>query len=232
LQFHRLVDQLLPRLKNNPAEPALRNLQGMSDAVLEQQADRLLHQIMFGLDMAAAPVIAAALQVYWTHMVLAVQQRYGNESFSPFGRTTEATTCPCCGSKPSASISRFDSGGGQYRYLHCSLCSTQWHMVRIKCSHCEGTKGIHYHSLQAADADEGEVRKASVEAETCDECKRYLKIVRMERDRAVEPVADDLASLPLDLLVSEAGYLRHGANLLLLFGEPTETSELNDSGGA
>ena len=26
------------------------------------------------------------------------------------------------------------------RYLHCSLCSMQWHMLRIKCSHCLSTK--------------------------------------------------------------------------------------------
>ncbi|MES1163404.1 MAG: formate dehydrogenase accessory protein FdhE [Rhizobacter sp.] len=33
-------------------------------------------------------------------------------------------------------------------------------------------------------------------------------------------MADDLASVTLDLLVSEAGFQRHGVNLLLLFGDP------------
>jgi FdhE protein len=32
-------------------------------------------------------------------------------------------------------------------------------------------------------------------------------------------VADDLASLTLDLLVADEGYTRHGVNLLLLFGD-------------
>jgi FdhE protein len=41
----------------------------------------------------------------------------------------------------------------------------------------------------------------------------------MERDYEVEPVADDLASVTLDLLVSEAGFERHGVNLMLLFGD-------------
>lgn len=231
MQFRRLVEQLLPRLKDNPARASVEKLQDISDEALEQQADRLLNQVMFGLDMAAAPLVAAALQIYWTHLVLAIQARYGNQGFSPFGRTSDATACPCCGSRPTASVSRLDSTGGQYRYLHCSLCATQWHMVRIKCSHCESTKGIHYHSMQVADARDDVPAKASIEAETCDECNHYLKIVRMERDHEVEPVADDLATLTLDLLVSEAGYLRHGVNLLLLFGEPSEAGDPGDSGG-
>ena len=42
----------------------------------------------------------------------------------------------------------------------------------------------------------------------------------MEKDVHVEPVADDLASVTLDLLVADAGRQRHGVNLLLLFGDP------------
>ena len=42
---------------------------------------------------------------------------------------------------------------------------------------------------------------------------------------ATDPAADDLASLTLDLLVSEAGYQRHGLNLMLLFGEPEPEPE-------
>jgi FdhE protein len=35
-----------------------------------------------------------------------------------------------------------------------------------------------------------------------------------------DAVADDLASITLDLLVSESGRQRHGVNLMLLFGDP------------
>ena len=41
-----------------------------------------------------------------------------------------------------------------YRYLQCGLCATEWHMVRSKCSNCDSTKGIAYHALGAADADQ------------------------------------------------------------------------------
>ena len=57
----------------------------------------------------------------------------------------------------------------------------------------------------------------AVRAETCDACKSYLKIVYQEKG-PVDPVADDLATLTLDILVDEAGYARSGPNLLLVPG--------------
>lgn len=233
MAFHRMLDGLALRLAGNPAQAAVHEVQQMSDQELELQADRLLNNIMFGLNLATASLIAAGLQAYWTHMLLMTLKARGNDQLAPFGRIADSTRCPCCGSRPTASISRVDADG-HYRYLHCSLCSLQWHMVRIKCSHCESTKGIHYHSLQAvediAPAGSSSARKESIEVETCDECNHYLKIVRMERDIAVEPIADDLASVTLDLLVSEAGYQRHGVNLMLLFGDP-DGPDINDGGG-
>lgn len=224
--LRQMLEALLPRLAGSPARQAVHALQQMGEQELEQQADRLLHGIMLGLDMAAAPLIAAGLQAYWTHLVLSTEVARGAGREPPFGRTVDATLCPCCASLPTASVARIDASGGNYRYLHCSLCSTQWHMVRIKCSHCEGTKGINYESVQPlAEAGAAPV-KQSAEAETCDECHHYLKIVRMDRDPYVEPAADDLATLTLDLLVSEAGFLRHGVNLLLLYGEADD-----DGGG-
>ena len=61
-----------------------------------------------------------------------------------------------------------------------------------------------------------------VQAEACSECGHYLKLVHADRDVMAEPVADDLATLTLDLLVAETGLQRHGVNLLLLFGESEE----------
>jgi FdhE protein len=54
-----------------------------------------------------------------------------------------------------------------------------------------------------------------VQAETCDGCHSYAKILYQAKDMAVEPMADDLASLGLDMLVSEAGYQR-AANPLVI----------------
>jgi FdhE protein len=220
--LNRIVVALLPSLVNSPAQAAVSSLRTADSAWLEQQAERLLNGVMLGLDLAAAPLIAAALQAYWTHLVLSTQATRGNDRLSPFGRVRDVTLCPCCASRPIASILRIGAESAGYRYLHCSLCSMQWHMVRIKCSHCEKTRGIGYQSLSRV-GDEGSTEgstKAVVEAETCDECGHYLKIVHMERDAYVEPVADDLATVTLDLLVSDAGFQRHGINLMLLFGDP------------
>ena len=221
--LHRLLDDLLPRLAGRPAQSVVRAVRDAAPAEIERQADRLLGGIMLGLDLGTAPLIAAALQTYFTHLVIATEALRSGERVAPFGRTDDPTLCPCCGSRPTASITRIGADAAGYRYLHCSLCSTQWHMVRIKCSFCQSTKGIHYQSLHAMPGRSlppGGPAQDAVQAETCDECNHYLKVVHMEKDHQVEPVADDLASITLDLLVSEEGRERHGVNLLLLFGEP------------
>src|SRR5262245_14251504 len=65
-QFRGLVDKLLPRLAGSPAAEVVRALRGQDDAWLDQQAERLLNGVMLGLDLAAAPLVAATLQVHWT----------------------------------------------------------------------------------------------------------------------------------------------------------------------
>jgi FdhE protein len=227
--LQRLLDALLARQSTGPVRATLIALRSLPPETLERQAERLLSKVTPELDLASAPFIAAALQVYWTHLVLATQAIHGTDRLAPFGRIADATRCPCCGFLPVASVIRIDAASNGLRYLQCALCATQWHMVRVKCSHCENTKGIHYESLERVDADAAQPLKAAVEAETCDECGSYLKIVRKDRDPQVEPVADDLASLTLDLLVAEAGFVRHGTNLLLLFGDANRTDD--DGGG-
>jgi FdhE protein len=214
------------------AREVMDRLVAADDDWLEAQADCLLTGVMKGLDLAAAPLVAAALQVYWTHLVLAVQA--GTTSGGqPFGRIDDETVCPCCGSRPVASITRTSGESLGQRYLSCSLCATQWHMVRIKCSHCLSTKSLAYQALQDAHAEGTQgVASASVQAETCDDCGHYLKIVHTDRDPMVEAVADDLATLTLDLLVSETGKRRHGVNLMLLFGDPGPEEAPPDPGQA
>ncbi len=205
-----------------PAQAALEQIAAGADDWFERQADCLLTGVMEGLDLATAPVIGAALQVYWTHMATTLAAHDDGRG-QPFGRIDDEGACPCCGSRPTASITRSNGESLGQRYLHCSLCSLQWHLVRIKCPACLSTKRLAYHSLDAAGADapgDSRAASASLQAESCDDCGAYLKIMHSDRDPFVEPVADDLASITLDLLVSEAGYQRHGVNLMLLFGAP------------
>lgn len=222
-QLRALLALVLERLPaDSPARAGVQAVHQLDDAALEQQAERLLAGIAFGLDVASAPLIAAGLQLHWTHLVAATAADQANA----FGIPQDATRCPCCGSLPTASVTRIGGDIDGYRYLHCALCSAQWHMVRVKCTHCLSTGGVGYQSLQAlVDAGAAQKRDA-VQAETCTQCGHYLKIMHMGSDLQVEPVADDLASLTLDLLLSEEGMQRHGVNLMLLFGD-----DAADSGG-
>ncbi|NCT68314.1 MAG: formate dehydrogenase accessory protein FdhE [Rhodanobacteraceae bacterium] len=161
------------------------------------------------LDRAAAPFVMAALQVQW----VALARTFTAERVAPLD---VPGVCPLCGSLPVASIVHAQAPYQGYRYLHCALCASEWHRVRAQCSQCGNGKQIGYYTLDAADGGPTiAADAAAVRAEACDECSSYRKIVYVEHDAAVEPVADDLASLALDLLLGEQGYHRASGNPLL-----------------
>lgn len=212
-EWKTILRDVIQRLLPN----ALPAVQGVLEKLLHADAAWLEAQAETLEDVAAAPFIAAALQVEKVHAVLAVD-------FHPEARG-DATVCPCCGSLPVASVvhnSNNQTPG--LRYLVCSLCHTQWNLPRILCTHCGTEDKVSYQSLDVADGnmptavDNPPVR-AAILAETCDHCGHYLKIMHRERDPQLDPVADDIASLTLDLLVAETGMQKHGINLMLLFGE-------------
>ncbi|ANN68019.1 formate dehydrogenase accessory protein FdhE [Bordetella bronchialis] len=179
---------------------ALRRALDEDPAAIEQLADAVLAESQDGIDGAAAPFVMGALQVVWTDMAT----RFDAAQLpvvSPFG------VCPLCGSLPVASVVRIGGQYQGYRYLCCSLCAAEWHMVRVKCSHCESTEGIAYHGVEGG--------PEAIKAESCDRCRTYRKIFYQEKDVRVEPVADDLASLVLDVLMGEADYSRASGNPLL-----------------
>jgi FdhE protein len=181
-----------------------RRIRELATEVLDQQAHLLLSAAGNGVDAQAAPFIMAALQVYWTRMLCTLSFEVVGEHV---GRVDVPGICPVCGTLPVASIVRAEKAYQGFRYLHCSLCATEWHLVRVKCSQCESTEGIHYRSIEG--------NPSAVRAETCESCKTYRKICYQEQDMSVEPVADDLGSLALDLLMSEAGFHRGSGNPLL-----------------
>ncbi|MEN5165750.1 formate dehydrogenase accessory protein FdhE [Achromobacter kerstersii] len=203
----QLVDDV-SRGQNVPAEAvdvcrALRRAVDEDPESLEDLAEAVLSEQDQGVDGAAAPFVMAALQVYWTDLA----SRFDDKQLpvvSPFG------VCPVCASLPVASVVRVGGQYEGYRYLCCSLCATQWHMVRVKCSHCEDVESVAYQAIDG--------RSPAIKAETCDHCHTYRKIFYQDKDLYVEPVADDLASLMLDVLVGEAGYSRASGNPLLWHG--------------
>jgi FdhE protein len=216
VELRALLAQVLEKLPDDsPAHAGVDAVIALPDDALEQQADRLLAGVTLNLNMAAAPLIAAGLQLYWTHLVTATKAAHKH----PFDLPFEPNHCPCCGGLPSASITKVRGQLEGQRYLQCALCSAQWHYMRVKCANCGSIEGIHYRALQHVSQEEPSEDRAAVEAETCDQCHHYLKIMHMASDTNVEPMADDLATLTLDLLVSGTEYQRYGTNLLLLFGD-------------
>jgi FdhE protein len=221
--FAALLDQLEPLAKEQPQMAGvLAQLRELDAAQLEGCADAVLAEVTEGVDPLHAPFVAAALQVVWAMRA----SQLDSPAVQPL---VTNTLCPVCGSHPVASVIRIGGQSQGYRYLHCSACASEWHMVRVKCSCCEHTSRIAYQSLETAEdkaevvaADPALINKANdpskvARAETCEDCKTYRKIFNQEHDFNVEPLADDLASLTLDLLVGEAGYARASGNPLLWF---------------
>ncbi len=204
VSWQQALRQIADRVKANAtptSREAIARLAQLDSTALETMADAILVGNYQDLDLAVAPLVAAALQVYWTHLVTALEPR-------AFGRSDIANLCPACASSPVASIVRTGGTEQGLRYLSCSLCGTQWHMVRAKCSNCDSTDGIHYYSIEGT--------SGAVKAECCDKCGAYLKIVYMDKEPQVDPVADDLATLALDLMLDDSGKLRSGPNLFLM----------------
>ena len=191
-------------------ETSLKSLARLADAAperLDALAVRVLRAELGGDDAALLPFVAAALQVVWT----ALADALGSAGIRPLDASG---VCPCCGSLPVASVVRGAGDIANLRYLHCSLCNTEWNMVRVKCAACDGNEGIAYRQIAGTDLSSA----SAVRAETCDDCMSYLKIVYREKAPHADPVADDLATLALDVLVGEAGYARAGPNLLFVPG--------------
>jgi FdhE protein len=168
-------------------------------AWLTQQAGALLAFDRAAIDPATAPFVMAALQACWAHVAA--------ERIPPvLDEVEQRTLCPICASRALVSVIAIDSDAPGYRFLHCSLCSTEWHYVRAQCCQCGLGRRISYKNVEGA--------APSVRAECCDECSTYCKMIYPEHDPNVEPVADDLATLALDLLLAGAGYSRTSINPL------------------
>jgi FdhE protein len=198
-----LLDDLNNRRISGPAREVIANLRSCDVSAREALADDFLHGAVASTDAGAALYVAAALQVYFTRLAAVLPP-------ASLRLLPQRGLCPCCGSTPVAGVVTASGRTPGTRYLYCSLCATAWNHVRATCITCGETRSV---SLKGIDGDCG-----AIKAETCDECHTYAKMLYQARDMKVDPFADDLATLGLDLLVAEAGWARHAPNPLLLVG--------------
>ena len=208
--WQKALDHILANSRNSAPDAAREVIDRLTESNPTDREQLARQTLNFEFDRtedrATSLFIAAALQVYWT----ALAARLRAEELV---RLEQKTLCPCCGGLPVSSVVRTSNNSSQVsnlRYLHCALCNTEWNLVRIACTSCEDEGKVTYQSLQG--------HHPALRAETCDSCKSYLKIIYQEKDPQADPVADDLATLALDVLLDEAGYQRSGPNLFLLAG--------------
>jgi len=205
--LHGLLQGYQPAAQS-PVEQAVTTLRNASAGQLKTWALALVSGQFSLLPAALVPFLGAALQVAWSHWLLTTPDL----ALKP---GTSLNQCPACGSPAMAGVIRHRGKYNGLRYLVCSLCACEWHVVRVKCVYCEQSKGLQYVSF---DSDRHAADKAPLRAETCPGCQSYLKQIYLECDAEGEALSADLSSLMLDMRLEQEGFQRPAPNLLLAPG--------------
>ena len=125
-------------------------------------------------------------------------------------------TCPVCGNEPAMARLMRDEGR---RILYCFLCGTEWIFRRLQCPFCLNDN---HETLRFFFAEESSPYRVDV----CDTCKRYIKTVderKLEEEKEVHLAAEDVATLFLDILATDEGYICPEHHILQLEKEGVST---------
>jgi FdhE protein len=198
-----ILSRLLERLCDDPLPPEARDaIESLASATVQKR-----HQLLSGAakgvptdNIAERVLILASLQVYFSRLA----SKLAAEDLKPIADGL----CPACGSPPMSSSVVGWPKAENLRFCACSMCGMMWNVVRIKCVFCSSTGGISYHSIEG--------KPETVKAETCGQCRRYLKILYQVKDHELDPLSDDVATLDLDMVLATEGWQRGAHNLFLL----------------
>jgi FdhE protein len=188
-----ILDKVDAALLPDAARQARDELKTASPDELKALAEHFLAGEVAADETARLVFVVAALQVAWTGMAARLDKANVRISEQHSG------LCPVCASPPVAGV--IEPGGTKFghRHLQCSLCATGWRYVRVRCVHCGSTDKVSFRQVAGT---------TYLRAECCESCRGYSKVFYLEGAKAVEPFADDLASLGLDLMVGEEGFSR------------------------
>ncbi|WP_085247229.1 formate dehydrogenase accessory protein FdhE [Gilliamella mensalis] len=175
----------------------IEQLKNNSSVELQDKALHLLKGEFDQVDGNETIFIWSSLSVYYCQLASQIKGKAIAEN------TDKLWLCPVCNSMPIASVIQLGSHNG-LRYLHCSLCESEWYVPRVKCTCCDNMKDIQYLAL--------EKDLAATKTECCNACHSYLKILDQDKDPHIEVVADDIASLILDIKTEEEGFAKSGVN--------------------
>jgi len=198
--FERLLAGAAPLDMPREARSALERVQ----AADRDARNMLLHNVLADAipfeALAEHVFVAAALQVHFVRLASQLDEK----SLIDLGHGI----CPSCGGAPSSTMIVGWTGADGTRFCSCSLCGTLWNYIRVQCTLCGSNKKMQY---QEVEGYEGVIK-----AEVCEDCRGYVKMMYQQKNRDLDPVADDVATLGLDILVQELGFRRGGVNPFLI----------------
>jgi FdhE protein len=197
--FDRLFERARNIAKPQDAADALERVASRDAGERRRMIEALFAGVLPPEAIAEHIYIWAGLQLHFTRLASALDPK----SLKPVADGV----CPTCGSMPSSSMVVGWHGAHGARFCSCSVCNTLWHYVRVKCVCCGSTKGIGYKEVEEGGG--------IIKAETCDECQSWVKIIYQQLSADADPMADDIASLGLDMLMRETPYRRGGFSPLL-----------------
>jgi FdhE protein len=154
------------------------------------------------------PLRAAAREITVERCAAALEERSSLQSFFArvlFQAASEPPRgqggCPRCAHPPQTGARRI-RGDGTELSLVCSLCFHEWPAPRDRCSECGGQVVFH----EATEL-------AQIRMRTCESCRRYLHVVRLDVDREAIPEVDEMAALSLDVWARDQGFEKIFPNL-------------------
>jgi FdhE protein len=198
------LEHLLTRLEASEVPPestaVIQTLLAVPREERREMASAVLKDALPGQEIARHVLLLAGLQVHFARLASLLEA----SDLKPVANGA----CPVCGSPPVSSAVVGWPKAYNVRFCTCSLCATMWNAVRVTCQLCGSTDGISFRSIEG--------RPDTVKAETCEKCRGYVKILYQVKDPTLEPLADDVATLGLDMLLVEEGWKRGGQNPFLL----------------
>ena len=198
-----LIDAMVENLADaempNEAHAALRRVGASEEGTRRELIAYVLADTIPSDAVAEHVFVAAAMQVEFAH----IAARLNADDLV----AVADGACPTCGGPPVASVITDSLRYEGTRYCSCSLCGTLWNYVRAKCTLCAATGKISFREVKDGDG--------SIKAEVCGDCNGYVKVLYHNKDPLLDPVADDVASIALDVLLKEEGLHRGAVNPFL-----------------
>lgn len=178
------------------ARAALARLHAATAAARASLIENVLADAIPVEAIAEHSFLAAALQVHFARSAAALDP-------ATLGPVADGA-CPACGGPPGASLVVAWANAEGARFCACALCATLWNHVRARCTLCGSTKDITFQQVEST--------QGAIKAECCGQCRGYAKIFYQDKDPTLDPVADDVATLGLDILVKNLNYKKGTIN--------------------